>query len=334
MTDNFINNKSKYLREEYFARINRVIDYIEENIDKEFVLADLARVANFSPFHFHRIFSAMVGETLFQFIQRIRLEKAAMQLYNNPKKSITEIALDCGFSSSTTFARSFKDTFQMSASQWRARGFLQKRKISNLDSNQSQLLGNPGKEFDVSSYYISDRKINKLRRNNMKSKLQIPAEITVKNLPELHVAYVRHIGPYKGDAELFTRLYEKLMRWAEPRDLVKIPETQFINVYHDDPEITQKEKLRLSVCMTVPENTPVDGEIGKMTVLGGKYVVGHFEIGADEFQAAWNTLCGSWLPDSGYQPADGPSYELCLNDPKDHPEGKYLVDICIPVKPL
>ena len=89
--------KKTYLREEYTSRINRVIDYIEKNTDKGLSLESLAKVAIFSPFHFHRIFRAMVGETLNQFIQRIRIEKAAAQLIVNPKKSITEIAFDCGF---------------------------------------------------------------------------------------------------------------------------------------------------------------------------------------------------------------------------------------------
>ena len=65
-------------KDEYTARINRVLDYIEANIDTALSLETLAGVAHFSPFHFHRIFKAMTGETLNRFIQRIRVEKAAM----------------------------------------------------------------------------------------------------------------------------------------------------------------------------------------------------------------------------------------------------------------
>ena len=49
---------------------------------------------------------------------------------------------------------------------------------------------------------------------------------------------------------------------------------------------------------------------------------------------AWDEVMGKWLPESGYQPDDRPCYELYHNDPKTHPEGKFLVDICVPVKPL
>lgn len=121
MMDTQANDRNqKYLREEYVSRINSVIDYIEANIDTDLSLGNIATAANFSQFHFHRIFHAMVGETLSQFIQRIRLEKAATLLVNNPKKSITEIALECGFSGSAAFARAFRDAFHMTATEWRA----------------------------------------------------------------------------------------------------------------------------------------------------------------------------------------------------------------------
>lgn len=71
-----------------------------------------------------------------------------------------------------------------------------------------------------------------------------------------------------------------------------------------------------------------------MTIPGGKYAKGRFEIGSDEYQAAWDTMCGGWFPESGYQPGDGVCFESYLNNPKDHPEGKFIVDIYIPVKPL
>jgi AraC family transcriptional regulator len=90
----------------------------------------------------------------------------------------------------------------------------------------------------------------------------------------------------------------------------------------------------VDVAITVPEDTTVDGEIGKTTIPGGQYAVGHFELSPERYGDAWNSLFGGWLPESGYQPADGPCYESYLNDPKQHPEGKHIVDICVPVKPL
>lgn len=106
-------------RAEYVARINRVRDYIDEHLSDPLTLTELAEVAAFSPFHFHRIFAAMVGEPSGQYVRRLRLERAAQQLVASPRKPITAVALDCGFSGSAPFARAFKESFGVSASEWR-----------------------------------------------------------------------------------------------------------------------------------------------------------------------------------------------------------------------
>lgn len=322
--------RKKYLREEYESRINRVIDFIEANIDKELSLKTLAGIASFSPFHFHRVFRAMAGETLNQFIQRVRVEKAAVQLLSNPKKSITEIALDCGFSGSATFARAFRDAFDMSASQWRSGGY---RKKCKVNGNSGQLHCNIGKGIDSSSYYDGDVYQNQIWRRIIMKKV-VASQVEVREMPELNVAYIRHIGPYKGNSKLFEDLIGKLMAWAGPRDLLRFPETKVIIIYHDDPEITDEEKLRTSVCITVPKDTGVTGPVGKMTVNGGKYVAARFELATDEYQQAWDFVFSQWMPESGYQPDDGPCFEMYLNNPDDHPEKKCVVEICVPVKPL
>lgn len=324
--------KSKYLGDEYTARVNRVIDYIEANISEDLSLTELADVAHFSPFHFHRIFRGMVGETLNDFIQRIRVEKAAAKLVLNPRESITEIAFECGFSSSSAFARSFRETYGMSASDWRSGRHIQYGKNSKVDSKDRQVVGNIGKDFDVSLYYTQGI-VNQLWRVKMKSK-EIQTNVEIKDVPELHVAYIRHIGPYKGDQELFGRLFNKLMSWAGSRGLLRFPETKVMTIYHDNPDITDESRLRTDACITVPEDTQVEGEIGKVKILAGKYAVAHFEITPDQYQDAWNAVYGGWLPESGYQPEDGPCYEVYVNDPKQHPEGKHIVDIYVPVKPL
>ena len=325
--------RKKYMRQEYVSRINRVIDYIEKHIDEELSLEVLANVADFSRFHFHRIFSVMVGETLNHFIQRIRVEKAAMKLSANPKESITDIAFDCGFSGSAAFSRAFRENFQMSPSQWRSKKSFQDSKICKINGNHRKTTGKIWKDFDVSLQYNLGVNQNLIWRIKMKEKKQ-QIQVEVKDMPDFNVAYVRHIGPYKGDSELFKGLFEKLMKWAGPRGLLRFPETKCMSVYYDDPNVTDETKLRTDVCVTVPVDTAVDGEIGKMTIPGGKFAVAHCELSQDEYEGAWKMLMGGWLPESGYQPDDRLCYELYLNDPKEHPENKCIVDICVPVKPL
>src|SRR5580698_705178 len=101
---------------EYSRRIDRVIDYLRENLHRPVKLAELAHVACFSEFHFHRIFGAISGETLNNFTNRLRLEKAA-RLLRYSDQSLTDIALDCGFSSSAAFSRAFRSGYDTSPSQ-------------------------------------------------------------------------------------------------------------------------------------------------------------------------------------------------------------------------
>ena len=318
-----------YQRDAYWARVNRAIDFIERNIDRPLSLREIAEVAHFSPYHFHRIFGALVGETLHDFIARVRIERAAVQLCANPKKSITEVALDCGFASSATFARAFREAYGMNASAWRRADADRKdRKMVRKDGKVPPALGSyPGTGTDSAG---AEPQPDRRRAMETTNTLQV----RIADLPEMPVAYVRHIGPYAGDSALFEGLLERLMRWAGPRGLLRFPETKLLIVYHDNPDVTDEDRLRTSVCLTVPPGTPVDGEIGSMSVAGGRYACGRFEIDSDGFGAAWDALFGGWLPDSGYQPDDRPCFELYLNDPATHPEHKHVLDICIPVRPL
>ena len=316
------NDNQKYLLEEYRFRINRVIDYIDRNIERSFTLDELAQVANFSKYHFNRIFHSFIGEALFQFIQRLRIEKAAFLLLANPGKSVTEIAYECGFSNSAVFARSFKEHFNMTASLWRNTKTMDESNMGETKRNLRIYPSNQRKELIPSSVYIEYRDKSQIWRIPMDKEER---NVEVTDLPEMTVAYVRHIGPYKGDAKLFERLAGKLFTWAGPRNLINFPETKFIIVYHDDPEITASDKLRTSVCITVPEDTEAGGEIGKMAIPAGKYALARFELTSSEYQEAWDWVYGTWLPQSGFVPDDRPCFELYP------PES---VDICVPVKPL
>ena len=58
----------------YHDRVNRVLDYIGRHLDEELSLSRLSEVGCFSPFHFHRIFQSVTGETLNSHVRRVRLE--------------------------------------------------------------------------------------------------------------------------------------------------------------------------------------------------------------------------------------------------------------------
>jgi AraC family transcriptional regulator len=142
----------------------------------------------------------------------------------------------------------------------------------------------------------------------------------------MRVAYLRYVGPYAGDGKLFENLYKRLFAWTGPRD-IDVSTTYII--YHDDPNVTDEDKLRMSICVPVGSDVQVSGEIGEMTINGGTYAVGTFLLGNDEYAKAWDYMYSEWLPGSGYQPAPEASFERYSSHCEA--DGKMMVDICVPV---
>lgn len=307
-------------RQEYTARINRVMDYIRQNIDKQIDLSVMADIALFSPYHFHRIFTFIVGETPNGFVSRIKLEKAAQLLHDNPKSSISEIAFQCGFSNMSSFSRAFKSYFEMSAKEFRLLDKAIYVKNGMRYSKDCKLIRNIGKNKQEINSQFCSVEFNKI--------IIMDTKIEIKQMPKFNLIYCRHTGAF----DKIGQAYEKLFKWAAPRGLVT-PETKTVTVYLDDPAITSMDKVRQDAGIIIEDDVRVEGEIGKSTVPAGKYAVGRFEIKETEFEEAWNTMC-SWLTDSGYQPGDGSTYELYHNQYSEDAEFRFIVDICIPVKPL
>jgi AraC family transcriptional regulator len=326
---------SQSRRSEYVARINRVMDYIESHLTEELSLEVLAKVACFSSFHFHRVFAAMTGETLNQFVRRLRVEKAAAQLLTNPGKSVTEVALDCGFSGSSVFARVFKESFGMSALEWQ-RASEQERTVVLADRKIGQAFRKPWQAADFSIRHVGSVLASSTTwRIDMTKKpdRKLEANVTITEFPSRNVIYARHVGPYAGQPQVFQSLFGRLYAFAGPRGLLG-PGAETLCVYHDSPEVCDEEKLRVDACLTVPPGTPVEGEIGTTVIPGGKFAVGHFELDQDEYSLAWGAMAAGWLPESGYQFDDRLAFELYRNNPDEHPEKKCVVDICIPVRPM
>ncbi len=103
---------------QYVELILKVLVYIEDHLEEELRMGELAKIAGYSPFYFHRIFQLIVGETLHKYIRRLRLEKAAGKLrYTNDP--ITDIALDTQFDTPSAFTRAFKQFMGSSPRNYR-----------------------------------------------------------------------------------------------------------------------------------------------------------------------------------------------------------------------
>ncbi|MBS4536544.1 AraC family transcriptional regulator [Clostridium sp. D2Q-14] len=303
-------NESKLV---YISKINKVQDYIEKNIDEELSIEQLAKIANFSKFHFQRIYRYMTGESLYSYIKRLRLEKATFLLLANNKRSIQDIALSVGFSNQASFAKAFREKFGMSASKYRS---------LNQFENMQMINNVKEKDFSINGK-VYDSKIRYTR----------PIRLYVKPIKDTRVIYIRHTGPYEGNGKLFEELFLKLYSFTNSKKYIRNDSKWFV-VYHDFDDLTMEEQLRISVCMSINEDIQVDGEFGSMILEGGKYVVGRFLLKSDEYKLAWNYMLSKWLPQSGYIPDDRMCFEYYP------PQGCYenkeekIVDIFIPITPL
>lgn len=305
------------IQSEYITKINKVQDYIEANLRGNLSLDILADISGFSKFHFSRIFRGVMKETLLSYINRIRLERATSLLLRNPPMSITEIAMQFGFSDSAVFARSFKKYYGMSASEARQK-YRKNCKVESKDGKANIILPRYNKE-----------EANVLRKDNL-----IKGNVEVKIIEEIKAIYLRHTGSYEELAASFQGLLSKLVNWAMARNLIKYDGIKLFSIYHDNPEFTHAKNLKTSICLVVSRDVKVDGDIGQLQIPSGKYAIGHFTTEQCEHSAAWDYFYGEWLLKSGFQPADGYIFEMFLNDPNTHPENKHIFDIYLPVKPL
>jgi AraC family transcriptional regulator len=300
-------------RLEYTRRVNRVVDHVRQHLADDLSLATLARLAAFSPFHFHRVFRAVTGETVFGFIQRLRIEKAAVALCHDGERSVLEVALDHGFSSAATFARAFRARFGTTATAWRQRVAAKERKASKAI----------GKRRKASAAGKADTR----RRGK-----EVAVNVLVRESPPYHVAYMRYVGPY--GAHGIPELWVKLRTWLEARGLGS-PDSIRLGVAHDDPAVTAPERCQYDACVVVPPDFVPDRAVSVTDVAGGRCAIATFEGSAREIQGAWDRVFADWLPRSGYQPDDRPCYELYRGNPmKDTKSGVFRCELYLPVRPL
>lgn len=304
-------NLMQYTSIDYKRRICRAMNFISRNIERDLSLEEIAKTVSFSKFHFHRIFKAVVGETVAGFTRRLRLESAANRLLFQQFSDITTIATDCGFSSSQNFAKAFRQHFGTTPSEYR------KSKTGNRNSKKENVLS-------LQAMYTSDTVFMNLLRNERKN--AINAE--VREIPEYNVAYVRTIGPYMN--ETCEPALRMLIQWAGPRNY--LGPGKVLTIYWDNPNVTPPEKCRFDAGIVVPDGAVPEGQVYIQTMHGGPYAVCHFEIKSpDSIQKAWEDAF-TWLYDSGYECRNTQCYERYHNNAAEHPQGKWILDICIPLK--
>lgn len=271
-----MNNKGT--KRNYSEEIHRAIDYIEEHLSENITLEKLAGIACFSPFHFHRVFVAETGETPRNFVERNKLEKAAGLLFHNPLKTISDISLECGFSSASAFSRAFKKQYGTP----------------------------PGKFF---SKHINDFHYGETHR--FKSHSEDASKVCRFNvfakLPSMHLAYCQTMIGY---ATGMSKSWKTLLGFATLNNWLQ-KETRFLGIPFDNPNVTPAERCRYRACISIPGNIVIKrGKVKTMDIPAGNYALFHFKGKKENIADAYVYIYGEWLPQSGFVPGNIPLLEL------------------------
>jgi len=288
-------------------RVNRAIDHVVRNLDRELRLADVARAAHFSPFHFHRVFRSILGETLAQFVKRLRLERALHMMSHSPGRSLTEIALACGFSSSSDFSRSFKQRYGAAPSRFDLKSWRESKR-EDLKAAATDFAGR----------HLLDRLPEGKNPDGF--------EVELRDLPARTVAYIRVLDPYRGRG--VPEATERLVAWAEARGLAG---GQWLGYQWDDPEIVALEDCRYDVAVEVDDVVPA-GEIGRFEFPAMRVAQVPVRGGIDLEMRAIEFLFRSWLPSSGYVPDDQPCFEAWIGRPFAHGFERFEILAQLPVR--
>lgn len=288
----------------YKERILRVLVHIQNHLDEAVALEELAAITHFSPYHFHRIFRGMVGESVMEHIRRLRLERAAhrLKLGNQP---ITRIAFEAGYETHEAFTRAFGAMFGESPSNYRAK-------------HRTLPLRQPPSEV----HYHPDGRLEGYRDVQ---EAEPPLEVRIMSFPITRLAFMRHVGPYGEVGQTWSRLFA----WAGPKGILGRG-TKMLGIVHDDPEVTPPDRVRYDVCIIVADSFQPEGEIGLQEIRGEYAVATH--VGPYEtLGAAYGRLCGQWLPQSGRELRSAPPFEVYRNSPHDSRPEELLTDIHLPL---
>ncbi len=292
----------------YHQRINAAIDHINRHLDQPHSLDDLARISHFSKFHFHRVFKNVVGETVLEFVKRLRLERALRLIRLHDGRTLTQVALECGFDSSSDFSRSFRKQFGFSPREFTEERLREESKIcQELAANVHYPLRHQDTTNNPDGFNVQ-----------------------LDEHESSHLAYVRVFGAFSSERVL--EGMNQLLDWGRTSGIY--PGSGLLSMSQDDMDITPVEKYRLDWCLRIADDMAVVEPVATRRFDGGLYASVLCEGDIMLLDRAWQWLYRNWLPNSGYEPDDRPALEWYITDPTECGWENFSMRCCIPVRPL
>jgi AraC family transcriptional regulator len=291
---------------DYTERILRVLTHIQAHLDETLDLEELARVACFSSFHFHRIFAAMTGETIADHVRRLRLERAALELRSGAKQVI-QVALDAGYEAHEAFTRAFKAAYGVSPVEFRRA------------TRPAAILAAPS-----GVHFRPGIPLTAFNTNHLSTKIM---KVITKKIKPMHVAYLRHVGPYKETGQTWMDLTKRL---SADKQLRK--NSVFIGIGHDNPAVTPEAELRYDACITVNGKYKPKKPVALQTIAGGDHALVK-NCPVEKIKDAFQFLYGKWLAQSSRELRPTPGFIVLVGVQDKVARRKQRVDIYMPLQP-
>ena len=283
-------------RQTYAKRIERVVDYLIDHLDGDVDLHRLAEEAFLSPYHFHRVYHGMTGETVAETVRRLRLHRAAVKLISSDI-AVATLATEAGYGSVQAFNRAFRDRHGTPPAAYRAK----QARSAELQRQhpQSALTAQEKSMFNV----------------------------TITTMQPIRVVALRHEGDYMNIGNAFGRL----SIWATGQGLMDAGVRCF-GIYYDDPAAKPANALTSDACLTIANGVPVPKEYRVLHTPGARCAMLVFKGPYSNLEKPYKWLFGEWLPTSGEEPDDQPAFEEYLNDARTTPPAELLTAIYVPLK--
>ncbi|MDN9010177.1 AraC family transcriptional regulator [Brevibacillus laterosporus] len=267
---------------DYFERIQDSIEFIEKNLQEELKISEISAKSCFSAFHFQRIFQAITGFSVQEYIRSRRLSEAAV-LLKETRKNILEIALFFQYGSQEAFTRAFINCFGLTPAKYRRGGTMIKhqKKINFLDyknKTRGELVMNKP-EIVV---------LNKKHIIGYEYKTNLNHEQYFKEIPTFYTDFGKN------------RYYQRIPRRTSPNMSFGISTN-----FHDEGHFS------FIIGEEVKEiNTELEKGFVNLEIPGGKYAKFKVSGTTDLVQNTRRYIYGTWLLNFKYDRREGPDFEI------------------------
>ena len=280
----------------YHERIERVVGFLSDQVDNNPSLETLADVAAISPYHFHRVYRAVTGETPSGTLRRLRLAKAC-NLLKDAANSVTQVAFDVGYDSSQGFAKAFRTGTGFSPTE-----------VRNDPATLSKVVTLLSRPYGASKQEFGE------------------IEVKIVSVEPFKVIASRHIGPHTSLFKNFAELFS----WSEKTGLV----ASFKGIYGipvDDPRDVPEHECRFECCFDFGSKASAAGDYREYSLGGGEFAVARHVGPYDGIEDKYDYLYGQWLNSSGYSLREQSFFNHYLQDPDTVPPEEWETDIYVPV---